>query len=191
MNLKKITHHPDFVKYQGAIYILSFLLFIKIIALPVISTQEEWLDQISINSLQIKSPKSIKLAQNNLITLTSELKAEIENVKQVMLKPGKSELAQIELIKFLQKLAEDNDLKIASHKWDKVTVNDLLNKNTLALHISGDGVSLQSFLHSVANHVNLWDLESFKLTVISSRGSLSSRYNLSVLISTMQLRDVL
>jgi len=191
MNLKNITQHPDFIKYQGAIYLLSFLLFIKIIALPLLSTQEQWLEHISINALQIKSSESIQLSQNNLILLTSQLKAEIKKAKQTMLKPGKSELVQIALLKSLQELTQTLNLKIVSHQWDKVTVNDLLDKNTLTIHVSGEGVVIQSFLHSIANSDNLWNLESLKLTEINSRGSLSGNYNLSLLISTMQLRKAL
>ncbi|OUR60960.1 hypothetical protein A9Q74_10490 [Colwellia sp. 39_35_sub15_T18] len=191
MNLKNITQHPDFIKYQGAIYFLSFLLFIKIIALPLLSAQEQWLEHISINALQIKSPESIQLSQNNLILLTNQLKAEIKKAEQTMLKPGKSELVQIALLKSLQELTQAMNLKIVSHQWDKVTVNDLLDKNTLTIHVSGEGVVIQSFLHSIANSDNLWNLESLKLTEINSRGSLSGNYNLSLLISTMQLRKAL
>ena len=191
MNLKNITQHPDFIKYQGAIYLLSFLLFIKIIALPIMSTQEQWLEHISINALQIKSPESIQLSKNNLILLTEQLKTEIKKAEQTMLKPGKSELVQIELLKSLQELTQKMNLKVVSHQWDKVTVNDLLDKNTLTIHVSGEGVVMQSFLHSIANSNNLWNLESFKLTEINSRGSLSGNYNLSLLISTMQLRKAL
>ncbi len=188
MNIKNITQHPDFIKYEGAIYLLSFLLFIKLIALPLLSVQEEWLEKISINSLQIKSPASIQAAQDNLLALTSQLKAEISSVEQVLLKPEKTELAQIALLKLLTELAESEELKIVSHKWDNVLVNDLLNKNMLTIHVSGNGVLMQSFLQSVSNNDNLWHLESLRLSGINKRGSLSDEYNLTLIISTMQLR---
>jgi len=191
MDYKKITQHPDFIKYQGYIYVLAALLFIKLVALPVIDVQNVWLEVVSVNALQIKSPESVKEGKEKLAGLISQIQNNTQTIAQSLLPLGNSELEQIKLIKQLTELASKYELKMVSHKWENVNLNQKLQKNTLTTHISGSGTLMQSFLNDISNSQNVWQLESMQLTEKKVSNSVNKISNLNISISTLQLREAL
>lgn len=187
MIFKELREHEDFIKYKKAILTILSLFLIKFVFIPVIDMQNEWLDKISVNSRQIKSQESVNNAVEMLQTQLIETDLNTKKLKKHFVKYGKIELSQIEQLKKIQSLADQYALKIASHKWDTVPMNARLNKNTVTLVITGRGVDIQSFLGVMEEDEYLWSLESFELTNINVRGSYSDKYNLSLMISAMQL----